>query len=210
MKKATLLYCSTKLPSMKKLLLTIFTVIAFLTIVPIGLTSCTKENPTHDTLTIVKYDTTIIKDTIVGKDTTLSPYYVKATINGTNVSFTNYTAAAASYGGGIVILGHNNPDYLNSDGVTLDLYYSVNGSSTTNGLPPVGDYSLGTGDFQLFQAFVTDSGRIYSAIASSPTLDFHCTITTINSTYVSGTFYGTAYSGETPETITNGSFYVPF
>jgi hypothetical protein len=207
---------------MKKLLLVLFTSIAIFTTIPFGLTSCTKTVVNYDTTvivhndtsTIIHNDTTLIRDTIVGIDTniTSSPYYVKATVNGSNVSFTNYTAAVDNYGGSVTILGHNNTDYDNSDGVTLELFYSTSSSSPSNTLPIAGTYNLTSSwtPFQVFQAFVTDSGRFYDAITSSPTLDFHCTITTINSTYVSGTFYGTVYSEHTPETITNGSFYVPF
>jgi hypothetical protein len=210
MKKATLLYCSTKLPSMKKLLLTIFTVIAFLSIVPTGLTSCTKENPTHDTLTIVHNDTTVIRDTIVGIDTSLasSIYYVKLSINGANVEYRYNTSADYTNPNVLLIGGKGNLPTAFPDQIQIELFSGA-------GQPAVGlgVYAINTSPNLAFIT-VWQSGRGYSDIPyqnDNSLLPSSCTITAIDNVSISGTFSGTLYFGNAaPLTITNGSFNVPF
>jgi hypothetical protein len=164
----------------------------------------------HYLLTIVIL-ITIIAFSSCKKSSSSSPYYMKATINGTNVTYNGYTAALKTSGGQLDVYGANN-SASTSDGIHFEFFNR-----------PVVD-SVPVSDPQVVPGIYTDSyfpgivGAIpvvyvslqQSGTAYGGTSPFTVTITSINESSVSGTFSGTAVYNSTIETVTNGSFYVPF
>jgi len=189
------------------------TIVLILAVAVVSLTSCTK--------------TTYISNPL---DPTSSPssstYYVKATINGTNLEY-HYTGALNENPGTINIYGYSTIA-SNSDGIYIliqllrDNDYSNVGigvyTDTANVNDPRG-YTDSAGSYNPYfnpnQAFLTVqlSGEDYGsneAIDADSSTPFTCTITAIDSVSISGTFSGKGYFGNSAKTITNGSFYVPF
>jgi len=178
-------------------------------IVIIGLASCKKSS------------------TSPSPGSTSSVYYIKATINGTDVVYNNYTGAINKNVGSLVINGFSSDATATTDGISLAVY--IDDTTYYNVVPVTTGTYTDTADYQRGQynyinpnnASITlqQSGTAYvnefafdTAASATP---FTCTITAIDSVSVSGTFSGKVYYGNDPrtsiaKTITNGSFYVPF
>ena len=165
------------------------------------------------------------------KNSSSSPYYFKATINGKNVVYNCYTGAVRNAIGMLTFYGYNS-NAGNADGIQI--YIQDSGAI---GVGSYSDSSFNTGFFPTSYSYPT----IYPATIqlqllgtdyiNAPYLfpnpipnSFVCTITAINSSSISGTFststtkvyysyygdYGVPWTGGDSMTISNGSFYVPF
>jgi hypothetical protein len=185
----------------------------------VNLSSCTK-----DTVTTV-YDTTVVIDTINASNT-LSPYYVKATINGTNIVYKGFTQAINRYIGFLSINGNNNSD-TSSDGIQIYFQNSNSPDYAPTSYTPIitGTYTDTAtqnidGYWNPYIAYLNLQlkGTLYSSIPHlDNTTPFIGTITTLSNSSISGTFSGKAYYADDDNSInadtaviTNGSFYVPF
>jgi hypothetical protein len=162
---------------------------------------------------------------------TSSNYYVKAIIDGVNVSYTNYTGALNQNYATMNVFGYNS-NATNADGINI-LFQLLRDNNNTN--IAVGIYtdtanysptdnpnelpdSANNNTIPYFNTneaniFLQQSGSQYvsngvmNAANSTP---FTCTITSINNQSVSGTFSGTAYFGSAVKKVTNGNFHVAF
>jgi hypothetical protein len=162
---------------------------------------------------------------------TSSNYYVKATIDGTNVSYTNYTGALNQNYATMNVFGYTS-NATNADGINIlfQLLRDNNNTNITVGIySDTANYSPmdnpnelpdSTNNFSISyfntneaNLFLQQAGSQYisngvmNAANSTP---FTCTITAINNQSVSGTFSGTAYFGSIIKKVTNGSFHVAF
>ncbi|HTB51496.1 MAG TPA: hypothetical protein VK718_01885 [Ferruginibacter sp.] len=181
--------------------------------------SCAKPTNTETTI----YDTVVLHDT----PSTNSPYYIKATINGINVTYNGYTAAVNVNVGGLVLYGYNNDAINTTDGITLRIDNSASGGNIPVGIGTYTDtanhnYGITNHTWNPYTATMTSQqfGTDYVTVVFDDTITgatpFTAIITAINDSSVSGTFSGAVYYGFSPgapletETITNGSFYVPF
>lgn len=150
--------------------------------------------------------------------TTDSSYYVKATVNGVNVTYKGYTKALYDlpvgnngdpnvyYGGATFVYGLNDSSNL-SDGVELIFLYP-----TTH--PSITSYSDTASNSYVVNIHFQRLGILYAdSTTSLPSSSHLCaTITAVDSSSISGTFSGTVYYNNGSayiDTITNGSFYVP-
>jgi hypothetical protein len=182
-------------------------IILFSVLISLSFVSCKKSSTSPDNLTT-------------------SAYFVKATVNGSNIVYTNYTGAVNKNVGLLNINGYNSDATATTDGISLTVY--INDTSYYNNLPiNVGTYT-DTANYlrNLYNywnpnnASITlqEDGTDYVnefALDTSSSSPFVCTITVIDSVSISGTFSGKVYYGNNPQTavakiITNGSFYVPF
>ncbi|HXL56281.1 MAG TPA: hypothetical protein VN958_08500 [Chitinophagaceae bacterium] len=166
--------------------------------------------------------TIIVFFTACTKDRPTSNYYVKATINGTDVEYSNYTAAIYKTVGLLYIYGFNSAAIDSDDGIHLIVYHNASGSDQP---VIVGTYIDTANVFRSpsniywnpFTASMSlqQSGISYINMVSMDTTSltpFTCNITGIDSSSVSGTFSGNVYfiGSNASIKITNGSFYVPF
>jgi hypothetical protein len=183
----------------------------FLLLIVVSVSLVTASSCTKDITTVV-YDTTTNYST---------PYYVRATVNGTNVVYKNFTQVTSLSPGYLEIYGYNSDAVTTSDGIDIIIYYQVNnhsGNDTAQAV--VGTYTDTSGYLApryTAAMGLRQAGLDYVNIVSiddTSSDPLTCILTTFNSTYVSGTFSGTLYYGVTPtsasKVITNGSFYVPF
>ena len=160
-----------------------------------------------------------------------SNYYVKATIDGKNVSYTNYTgalnqnyatmnlfgyASTAANADGINILIQLLRDNNNTN-ITTGIYTDTanyNPTDNPNELPDsANNYSISYFNTNEANLFLQQSGSQYisNGVMNAANLTpFTCTITAINNQSVSGTFSGTVYFGSVAKKVTNGSFHVAF
>ena len=153
-----------------------------------------------------------------------SIYYVKATINGTEIEYNNYTAAVYRDLGLLNVYGFNSNVINSDDGITLNIFNdgSINGnqpivigtySDTANiSISSINKYWNPYKASMVFQ----QSGIDYTNFGIRDPgfiTPFTCNITAVDNISVSGTFSGNLYFGYTStilKTITNGSFKVPF
>ena len=179
-------------------------IIALLTIlITMGFIACKKSDPSPDS-------------------PASSAYYITATINGTNVTYSNYTGAVNRAVGFLNIYGYNSNAINTADGISL----MVNNVGINTNFPIIiGAY---TDTNNIYRSNINNYWNPYSAgltlqqsgtdyendgAMDDTTLNpFTCVITAIDSVSVSGTFSGSVYVGfgSTGETITNGSFKIPF
>jgi hypothetical protein len=184
----------------------------------------------YSLLTIVAFFS-IVTFSSCKKSSATSPYYVKATINGVNVVYTGYTGALKVQNV-LRVNGFNSTAINTADGININF-----GGEYSNTIPVIGIYTDTADNISdIYKYYATDTSANYTTeyyYGNSFSMDiytqqagmqysnafnnanpFVATITAINSTSVSGTFSGTVYYGSAApnlsETITNGSFYVPF
>jgi hypothetical protein len=155
-----------------------------------------------------------------------SAFYIKATINGTNVVYNNYTGAINKSVGSLTINGYNSDAITTADGISLAI--NIDDTAYYNDIPVAAGVYTDTANYlrgiynylnpynanitlqQAGTAYVNEF--VFDTASATP---FTCTITAIDSASVSGTFSGIVYYGDDPQTsiaktITNGSFHVPF
>jgi hypothetical protein len=162
---------------------------------------------------------------------TSSNYYVKATIDGINVSYANYTGALNQNYATMNVFGYTsyaaNADGINilfqllrdnnNTNIAVGIYTDTanyNPTDNPNELPDSANkYTISYFNTNEANLFLQRSGSQYisngvmNAANSTP---FTCTITAINNQSVSGTFSGTVYFGSVAKKVTNGSFNVAF
>ena len=170
--------------------------------------SCKKETITN---------TKVIYDTLGAPAAKSSPYYIKATVDGKDIMYTNTFTF---------------PSYINSNRSTynLDAYDTTTGSTdyiiilvantespyvplttgvytdTANIIASMGFYNPNLAYMDLIQYNKDFSNRPYVDSAAGAGA-FTCTITTINDSVIRGTFSGKQYIFDSVKTVTNGSFY---
>ena len=183
------------------------TTVLLLMLITIGFVSCKKSSTSPD-------------------NPTTSAYFIKASVNGSNIVYNNYTGAINKNVGLLNINGYNSDAIATTDGISLTAY--INDTSYYNNLPiSVGIYT-DTANYlrNLYNYWNPNNASITLqldgtdyvnefALDTSSSTPLICTITAIDSVSVSGTFSGKVYYGNNPQTavakiITNGSFYVPF
>jgi len=134
-----------------------------------------------------------------------SGYFVQANANGTLVKYTGYTAAISTTLAGSYVLDIQGQVSLTSSTDALSAVITDASPITTKTYTD----QMVNGSVQGIVNYYDHSGKQYSsALAATPAVPI--TITAITSTYVTGTFSGTAVdisSGSTV-TLTNGSFKV--
>jgi hypothetical protein len=172
------------------------TIILFGMIGVIGLMACTKTNNSPNSTD--------------PPDPPSSKYYIKATVNGINVSYTNYTGALnvgpqTAYQLDVYAYDSNT---LNADGIRLTFTNISNGNWGLGA--GVGVYTDTTNNGISGNLTMQLSGVDYQVVNDSTSTPIICTITAIDSATVTGTFHGTVYYNTTAKAVTNGSFYVAF
>jgi hypothetical protein len=158
------------------------------------------------------------------KTTASSPYYVKATINGVNVVYNGLAQAVNIEQGTLYIYGYNSDAITTADGITLRITKQGQGLADSVSIGTYTDtanhdYGITNRTWNPYTATITSQqfGTDYVNVVIDDTASatpFTCIVTAINDSSISGTFSGIVHYGfnsNSPfETITNGSFYVPF
>lgn len=140
-----------------------------------------------------------------GNDSVATGNNLSVSINGTALTFNNALIASNTSAGGaydLQIVGFNG-----TAGTSDALYLNVNSSS------PIGPGTYVDGQTAEIGYAVQSGGTVTYSNAMSPTNPISITITSINSTSVTGTFKGDLFSGSTSSTkkvLTNGQFNVKF
>ncbi len=162
---------------------------------------------------------------------TSSNYYMKATIDGINVTYTNYTGALNQNYATMNVFGYSS-NAANADGInilfqllrdnnntniTVGIYTDTANYSPTdnpNELPDsANNYTVSYFNTNEANLSMQQSGSQYisnGVMDAANSTPFTCTITAINNQFVSGTFSGTVYFGTIAKKVTNGSFNVAF
>jgi hypothetical protein len=162
---------------------------------------------------------------------TSSTYFVKATIDGTDISYTNYTGALNQNYATMNVFGYTgnaaNADGINilfqllrdnnNTNISVGIYTDTANYSPTdnpNDLPDsANNYTASYFNTNEANLSPQQSGSQYlsngvmNAAYSTP---FTCTITAIDNQSVTGTFSGTVYFGSVVKKVTNGSVHVAF
>ena len=139
-----------------------------------------------------------------------SPYFIKATIDGVDYDFKDFTGAATNSQGQLTLYAADS-DYVGyPDEITLYLNHNQASAVITPGVY-TDTSNVYTFDLQLLQSGINyRNSNEFDVANSNPVV---CTISYIDSVLLSGTFSGIVYYYPTStiyKTITNGSFTVPF
>ena len=136
-----------------------------------------------------------------------SQYFIKATIDGVDYEFNDFTAATTTEPTNLFVYANNTDSVGYPDAITITFQHYQDSRIITSGV------YTDTSNAYTCGLTLLQSGIFYQNVpendAANPVV---CTINSIDSVSVSGTFTGIVYYFQTSiyKTITNGSFTVPF
>jgi len=157
----------------------------------------------------------VIHDTVIVPQVVADSYYIKATVNGTNI-ICNFATSAVRAGDDVVYLFAND---------TTDNFFGMTIEYLDNpaGIVTLGVYTDTASQFiatrGVYNPYIvrlnyTHHNWNYTTVSTNDTATgstpFICNVTTINDSVILGTFSGRVYLFDSVENITNGSFYLSF